>query len=129
MDHFIIWHVISYAWTEIGLEDTDYTAYAKKLRLHYNNWKDINKVIIMDVCASFAIISFLIIPSMLWMVIPDWEWDEENLERKMTKWYSRPYIVHFLNPFRILGYRVSLILSASVRHKLKGAFKQELRDT
>ena len=122
MDNFVIWDVISYAWTEIGLQKNEYPDYAEKIREHHKDWKTVNKIIIRDVCASFAFDTFLILPCMLWMIMPDWGYDEEYIRNRMNKWYSRPYLLHFLNPMRVLGYPIALLFSLSVRTKLKNAF-------
>ncbi len=125
MDHYLIWEVISYSWTEIGLEDDDYPKYAKELALRYKTWKEINAIVLRDVCAYFAVISFLILPCMLWVIMPDWGYTETFLRQRIEKWYSRPYLLHFVNPFRILGYPIALLFSSSVRRKLRTAFEQE----
>lgn len=123
MSKLIVWDVISYAWTEIGLENSDYPEYAKKLRGHFKSWKEIDQIIKRDVCASFAFETFLIFPCMLWMIMPDWGYSDEYLKERLNKWYARPYWMHFLNPCRILGYPLALLFSASIRLKVKRAYE------
>ncbi|WP_018623587.1 hypothetical protein [Kangiella aquimarina] len=123
MDQYKIWDVMSYAWTEIGLESEDYPKYAKKIKQDYPDWEKVNKIIVRDVCASFAVDSFLIFPCMLWMIMPDWCYDEEYLKARMKKWYAKPYWSHFINPIRILGYPISIIFTLGVRRKLKKAYE------
>ncbi len=123
MDHYKIWEVISYAWTEIGLEDEDYPKYAAELKSEYGDWEVISRIIYKDVCGSFALDSFLIFPCMLWMIMPDWCYDEKYLQERAHNWYQKPYWLHFINPLRILGYPVALALSSSVKNKLKNAYK------
>ncbi len=122
MEKFEIWDVMSYAWTEIGLEENDYPEYAIKVHAKCQDWNIVNRVIIRDVCGSFAFDSFLLIPCMLWVLMPDWGYDKEHIEKRIAKWYSKPYWVHFLNPIRVLGFPVALLLSMSVRRKFKKAF-------
>ena len=122
MNKLEIWEVVSFAWTEIGLEESDYPIHAEKIYAECQDWSLVNRVIIKDVCASFAFDSFLIVPCMLWMIMPDWGYDKDYLQKRMNKWYSKPYWVHFLNPARVLGFPTALILSMSVRRKLKRAF-------
>ena len=129
MDSFIIWDVVSYAWTEIGLEKEEYPIYAAKISQQYKDWKTVNKIVIRDVCASFAFDSFLIFPCMLWMIMPDWGYNEEYLRERMNKWYSRPYWKQFLNPMRIMGYPLALLFSFSVRSKIKKAFIEQIKNT
>lgn len=113
---------MSYAWTEIGLEEEDFSQHAVEIYECYKDWQKVSSIITKDVCGSFAIESFLLFPCMLWMIMPDWEYDLDCLKMRMEKWYSKPFWVHFLNPLRILGYPVALLLSWPVRKNLKKAF-------
>ena len=122
MDSFRIWKVMSYAWTEIGLEEEDFSQHAVEIYECYKDWQEVSSVITKDVCGSFAFESFLLFPCMLWMIMPDWEYDQDCLKIRMEKWHSKPFWVHFLNPLRIFGYPVALIISWSVRKRLKKAF-------
>ena len=124
MEKFKVWDVISYAWTEIGLEPEDYPKYAKEIYTECLDWNRVNSIITRDVCGSFAIDTFLIFPCMLWVIMPDWGYDTEYLKNRMYKWYSKPTWLHFVNPIRILGYPIALLLSMPIRIKLKKAFKQ-----
>lgn len=129
MDKFKIWDVMSYAWTEIGLEEEDFPQYAAEIYEHCKDWDEVSSIITKDVCGSFAFDSFLIYPCMLWMIMPDWGYDQNYLKVRMEKWYSKPGWVHFLNPLRIFGYPIALFLSWSVRLKLKKAFYQCIKGT
>jgi len=126
MNRLPIWHVVSYAWTEIGLSDEEYPKYANEIFSECQDWQTVNKVIIRDILASFAVESFLIIPCMLWMIMPDWGFDLDYLRKRMEQWYLKPYWRHFLNPIRLLGYPVALMLTADVRRKLKKAYMVNL---
>ncbi|PKM09633.1 MAG: hypothetical protein CVV17_00250, partial [Gammaproteobacteria bacterium HGW-Gammaproteobacteria-7] len=86
MDKFKIWDVVSYAWTEIGLEEEDFPQYAAAIYEHCKDWLEVNSIITKDVCGSFAFDSFLIFPCMLWMIIPDWGYDQNYLKARMEKW-------------------------------------------
>lgn len=123
MDKYKIWDVVSYAWTEIGLEKDSYPEYARSIKQDYSDWESANRIIIRDVCASFAVDSFLIFPCMLWMIMPDWHYEDEYLKARMEKWYAKPYWLHFINPLRILGFPIALIFSIGVRRKLKRAYE------
>ncbi len=76
MDKFLVWEVMSYAWTEIGLEKSDYPEYAKKIYSQCDDWKTIDQIITKDVCGSFSKDTFLIFPCMLWMIMPDWGYNK-----------------------------------------------------
>ena len=124
MDKFVIWDAVSFAWAEIGLEDSEYPLYARKIFDSFQSWEEVDRIIIHDVCASFAFDTFLIFPCMLWMIMPDWGYNDDYLKERMSKWYSKPYWLHFLNPFRVLGYPLSLVFSYGVRRRLKYAYMQ-----
>lgn len=117
-----IWQTISYAWTEIGLSDDEYELHAKRIKSKYPEWSSVNKIIYRDVLGSFSLFQLLVFPLFLWMLMPDWMWDEKYIEEKMNKWYSKPVFIHYLNPLRIIGYPFAWAFSASVRAKLKNAF-------
>jgi hypothetical protein len=121
---FLVWDTVSMAWTEIGLEPDDYLVIAQKLKNEGVTWPEVQAVAIRDVCGSFAVDSFLIIPCMLWMIMPDWGYNEEYLRNRLQLWAKRPLWLHFLNPFRLLGYPVALLLSMGVRLRLKRALAQ-----
>ena len=82
---FLIWDAVSYAWTGIGLDNNEYNEYGKQLDAKFNSWEEIDLIIKRDVCASFALDSFLIFPCMLWMIMPDWGYNEEYLMARMDK--------------------------------------------
>jgi len=116
-----IWDTISMAWTEIGLDDSEYLQIAESIKRIEPSWSAVNKIIIGDVCASFAIDSILVIP--FWMMMPDWGYEESYLKKRILKWYSKPRWFWFLNPIRVVGYPVSILMSFGVRRKLKRAYK------
>ena len=122
MDRLKIWSVASYAWTEIGLDDDEYPKHAEAIQEDFADWKTVNAIFTKDVCGSFAVDTFLIFPCMLWMIMPDWGYEEEYLKSRMDKWYSKPYWFHFLNPARLLGFPLALVFSMGVRRKLKRAY-------
>ena len=129
MNHFLVWDVASHAWTEVGLEDSEYIEYAKELALNYEDWNQINKVIVFDVCGAFSIMSlsfiFSIIPIIGLLLItpmPDWGYDEDYLRAKIKNWEAKPTWVNFMNPLRLAGYPLALIFVLSVKRKLKRQF-------
>ncbi len=121
---FLVWDTVSMAWTEIGLAPSDYPAIAEKLKNEGATWPEIRAIALRDVCGSFALDSFLIIPCMLWMIMPDWGYNEEYLRRRLHRWSIRPLWMHFLNPLRLLGYPTALLFSLGVRIRLKRALDQ-----
>jgi hypothetical protein len=123
-DNFDIWNVISYSWTEIGLEEHEYAKYAEKIIANHQTWEEVNSIIIKDVCASFAFDTFLAFPCMLWFIMPDWAYEDDYLRARMKKWYAKPYWTHFINPLRILGFPLALIFSSGVRNRLKREYKK-----
>ena len=122
---FLVWDTVSMAWTEIGLEPNEYPAIAQKLRTEGASWQEIRTIALRDVCGSFALDSFLIIPCMLWMIMPDWGYNEQYLRQRIQKWSSRQLWLHYLNPLRLLGYPVALLFSAGVMLRLKRAFNMQ----
>ncbi|WP_444996091.1 hypothetical protein [Aliikangiella sp. IMCC44359] len=86
MRDFIIWDAASLAWTEIGLDDEGYREYAVKIAKDFETWDEIDKIILQDVCASFATNSatmiFAIIPLLGMLLVtpmPDWGYEEDYL--------------------------------------------------
>lgn len=118
---FQVWDAVSMAWTEIGLEPGDYPTIAEKLKEEGATWPEVQAIALRDVCGSFAVDSFLIIPCMLWMIMPDWGYSEEYLRRRVQRWGERQVWLHFLNPLRLLGYPVAILFSIGVRLRLKRA--------
>lgn len=130
MDNFLIWNTVSMAWTEIGLNDKDYPVIAAKLKQDYGNWEEIREVAFKDVCGSFAISSLSILLVFIPLIgfflvtpMPDWGYDEKYLREKMQSWQSKPRWVHYINPFRALGYPIALLFAIRVIMKLKAAYK------
>lgn len=111
------------AWTEIGLEADDYPRIAQQLIAAGLSWQQVERIAIEDVCGAFAVDSFLIMPCMLWMLMPDWGYSDEFLLARMQKWHSKPRWQHYLNPLRVLGYPVARLFSAGVLRKLRRAYQ------
>ena len=109
MDAYKVWEIGSYAWTEIGIEENQCERLAAAGRITVADLKEVDRILFSDVCASFAVDSFLMIPLMFWMIMPDWGYGESYLRRRMNRWYARSYWSHFINPLRWLGYSVALI--------------------
>ena len=121
MDRFAVWHIVSYAWSEIGIGDDECLSLVRKSGIGVADLPEVDRIFYRDVCASFAVDSFLVFPLMLWMLMPDWGFDEAYLQRRMQHWYSKPYLSHFLNPLRLAGYPVALVFAWSYRLKLRRA--------
>lgn len=124
----LIWDTIAMAWTEVGLEDEDYPRIAKQLIATGLSWQQIERIAMEDVCGAFAVDSFLIMPCMLWMLMPDWGYSDEFLLARIKKWHSKPRWQQFLNPFRCFGYPIARAMSFSVRRQLKRAYLQRAVD-
>ena len=121
MEPFSVWEIVSYAWTEIGIEDDECLVFVREGQIGIEDLPEVDRVFFKDVCASFAVDSFLIFPLMLSMLMPDWGFDEEYLQRRMKRWYARAYWTHFINPLRILGYPVALLFAWKYRSMLRRA--------
>jgi hypothetical protein len=119
MDKYYVWEIISYAWTEIGIEDAECDVLVEKGDIKAQHLADVDSIIFRDVCASFAFDSFLIFPLMLWMIMPDWGHSEESLRKRIERWHSRPYWTRFLNPMRLLGYPIAVLLALKYRTMLR----------
>ncbi len=129
MKEFDVWDAASMVWTEIGLDDEDYRDYAKKLANNFSSWHDVDKIIKQDVSGAFAPTSagmlLAIIPIVgifVMALIPDWGYDDNYLKNKIENWHSRAKWTHFLNPFRIIGYPIALLMVNGFRKKLKEEF-------
>ena len=119
LENYYVWEIISYAWTEIGIEDIECRQLVQKGNISADDLKLVDRIIFRDVCASFAVDTFLIFPLMLWMIMPDWGYNESYLRRRMEHWYARPYWLHFLNPMRCLGYPLAVLMALKYRSMLR----------
>ena len=115
---------MSYAWTEIGIEDSECEALVKKGNITPADLKQVDKIIFLDVYPAFSVLSFLVFPCCLWILMPDWHWDDEAIDKRMSRWYQLPYWLHLLNPIRWLGYPVTLVLASKYRRMLHRAVYQ-----
>ncbi|MEO8390066.1 MAG: hypothetical protein ABI893_11115 [Polaromonas sp.] len=121
LDAYKVWEFISYAWTEIGIGEEESLSLAREARITVEDLPQVDRIFFRDVCASFAVDSFLIFPLMLWVIMPDWGYSEAYLRKRMSNWYEKPYWCHFLNPLRILGYPVALLIAPGYRSRLRKA--------
>ena len=119
------------AWTEIGLDDAGYREYAVKLAKDFETWDEIDKIILQDVCASFATSSatmiFAIIPLLGMLLVtpfPDWGYEEDYLRDRIKNWKSKARWMHFINPLRIIGYPLALLFVWRLRKKLRKAYDE-----
>ncbi len=117
IDVYKVWKFDSYAWTEIGIEEDECASLALETGATINDLKEVDRILFRDVCASFAVDSFLVMPLMLLMIMPDWGYAEKYLRNRMKSWYEKPYWMHFLNPLRILGYPIAVMFALSYRSK------------
>jgi hypothetical protein len=125
VDRYRVWEILSYAWSEIGIEDEECRSLVRKGEIKAFDLPEADKLFFRDVCASFAVDSFLVVPLMLWMLMPDWGYSEEYLRNRMARWYSKPYWRHFINPLRVLGYPVALLFAWRYRSMLRRAVRAE----
>jgi hypothetical protein len=123
MERYRVWEILSYAWTEIGIEDNECRSLVRKGDIGVADLDEVDRLFFRDVCASFAVESFLVFPLMLSMLMPDWGYDDEYLERRIRRWYAAPYWSHFLNPLRVLGYPVALLFAWRYRAMLRRAVR------
>lgn len=121
MDRYYVWEIISYAWTEIGIQDDECRKLVEEGGITSADLPEIDRMYLRDVCASFAFETFLVFPLFLWMLMPDWGFEESYLRKRMERWYSKPYWIHLLNPLRLLGYPLSLLFALKYRSMLRRA--------
>lgn len=121
MDNYRVWEIISFAWTEIGLDEAECRQLAQQGMITAHDLPAVDRMIFKDVCASFAFDSFLIFPLMLWIIMPDWGYSEDYLRKRMERWYGRPYWRHWLNPLRWLGYPLAALMALRYRTMLRRA--------
>ncbi len=121
MKRYLVWQIFSYAWTEIGIDDDECLSLVRQGEIGVADLAAIDRIFFRDVCASFAVDAFLIFPMMLWMIMPDWGFSDEYLQRRMQRWYAKPYWYHFLNPLRVCGYPVALLFGWRYRSMIRKA--------
>lgn len=131
MKHFIVWHTVSLAWSEIGMDPAELPVVARKLRDAYPTWRQVDEVIRRDVLGSFALESSLyplvVVPIIgLFFItpVPDWGYEEAYLKKRMTRWYSAPIWRHYLNPLRLIGYPIAYLFSFGLLRKLQAAYHE-----
>ena len=125
LDTYPVWECISYAWSEIGIEDEECRALAHKAGLTVADLPAIDRLFFRDICASFAVESIvLFIPIVGWACMTDWGYAESYLRRRINNWYAKPYWLHFLNPLRIVGYPFALLCALDYRTKLHQAIRE-----
>jgi len=122
VDTYKIWEVVSYGWTEFGIEPDECERILAPASILPADLAAVDRVIFRDVCASFSLDAF-VVSLRLWMLMPDCGFDERYLRRRVERWYSRPYWVHFLNPLRILGYPLALGIAWKYRSMLREAIE------
>jgi hypothetical protein len=120
-----VWEIVSYAWTEIGIEDAECEDLVRKGGISVADLSAVDRIIFRDVCASFAVESFLLIPCMLWMIMPDWGYEESYLRKRIERWYDAPHWKHLLNPIRWLGYPTALVFALKYRFMLRRAVRKQ----
>ena len=133
MDHFVIWEAVSMAWSEVGLAPSEYPEIATELRASYSSWDEVGDVIFGDVLGSFALESCLlplalvpVIGMLLITPFPDWGYEKSYLQERMRRWYSVPRWRHYLNPLRLVGYPLALLIAGGLCWRLKAAYKAAL---
>ena len=122
MDRYRVWEIFSYAWTEIGIGDEECRSLVRKGDIGVADLDEADRIFFRDVCASFAVDSLVVLPTM-GMTMPDWGYSDEYLQRRMERWYAAPYWSHFLNPLRVLGYPVALLFAWRYRSMLRRAVR------
>jgi hypothetical protein len=125
MDRYHVWEIISYAWTEIGIEDKECVDLVRKGAITGEHLREVDRIVFRDVCASFAVDTVLNIP-LMGMLMPDWGYNQEYLRKRLERWYSRPYWTNFLNPLRLLGYPLAVLLALKYRSMLRRSVRAEV---
>lgn len=106
-----VWEVVSYAWTEIGIDQAECDRLVRRFGLGPANVDAARRICFRDAAASFGFETFLVFPLFLWMLMPDWGYGETYLRRRILNWRKRPLIWHFANPLRVLAYPLALLLA------------------
>jgi hypothetical protein len=122
MDRYYVWEIISYAWTEIGIEDRDCATLVRKGAITHEHLREVDRIVFRDVCASFAVDTVLNFP-LMGMLMPDWGYKEEYLRQRIERWHSRPYWINFINPLRVIGYPLAVLMALKYRSMLRRAVR------
>ena len=131
--HFVLWKTLSYAWTEIGLNEAECSEIVRELENEYQSWSEIKDVIYKDVLGGFSLLSlslcFVWIPFVGWFfannLLLDWGFDDEWIQKKIQHWYAVPRWRHYLNPLRWFGYILALIFASYLIFKIKKFYLSE----
>ena len=103
-----IWEAMSYAWTEIGLDDKDFQRFGYEISAQPEDMPEFNRAVFWETCGAFAVeTTFALL--LLGMTLPDWYFPEA--EKKVSCWLRRPLILSLVNPLWIVGYPISCLMA------------------
>lgn len=127
---FILWKILSFAWTELGIDESEYQRLTSRLLENEMTWAEIKTVLYRDILGYFALPSlcmlFVWIPVLGFIftlgILPDWAFDDTWLLTQISKWKVVPYWIHYLNPLRWIGYGIAFLMSWHLIRRLKQQF-------
>ncbi|WP_411885731.1 hypothetical protein [Polaromonas sp. YR568] len=126
MNRQSIWLAMSYAWTEIGLDTSEYPGLAAVIDAAEHELDAFDGEALGVVCGAFALNTLLNLAT-LGMSMPDWGYDDEYVIKKVQKWRNRPLILSLLNPLWLAGHPLITILVLGVWWKLRKAVVENIK--
>lgn len=124
MDREQIWLAVSFAWSEIGLERSDYARFATRIGATPADATVLRRVVFWEVAGAFAVDTVLAAVSM-GVTLPDWGYEDEYVLRKVRRWRARPLVWSLCNPVWLLGYPVACLVAVGAWRELKRAVDAE----
>lgn len=115
-----LWLTISYAWSEIGLEDDEFSNHAEMIKALPKDMENFRKEYYFIILPALSTETICALVSM-GMSLPDWGFRDGYVIGKISKWHNRPVIKKILNPIWMIGYPLSLLMSLSYYNKTKKA--------
>lgn len=113
-----IWEATSYAWTEIGLEPSDFVDFARDAGLTPQDRKALAHAVFWETCGAFAIETVFAL-LLMGITLPDWQFPEPV--QKVQRWLCSPLALSLLNPLWLLGYPLACVFALGYWRKLRRA--------
>ena len=120
MNRKVLWISISYAWTEVGLENDEFLKYATRINAQPEDIGLIKKEYLFVILPAFATEAMCAFLSM-GMTLPDWGFREGYVVGKIKKWHRKPTYKKALNPLWIVAYPIAFLFSFSHYLKIRSA--------